>query len=470
MRSVDIIFLTGVMTPWFERSIGAYQLSNFVKSHGYTSQVIDFIHLFNKDLLLETLDKFTSEKTKVLGISSTFISEDVYVGANQKVKSGIIPQWLIEALKIYKEKYPNIKIVVGGAKAKLYLNYDIIDSIITGYAEISLLNYLKENTSEKIINGDKYLNEFDTSQIKHKFCIEDVILPGETLPIEISRGCIFRCKFCAYPLNGKKKLDHLRDVELIKDELINNYKRWGITNYLISDDTFNDSNEKLEALHAMITALPFKINFVCYLRLDLLYHYRDTQLKMLEEMGLKSCHFGVESFHPPTAKFIGKGLSEDKTKDFILELAERWKNKISFICTFIAGLPFESKESCIETGKWCRENNITFWMMPLFINPNHVYRSDIDINYAKYSYKLNGNSTWESKWMTFNEAKEIASMYVENPAEHKISSWNMFAIMSLGVHTADELYHFTYADLNKEHYKTVMIEKFKQYVTGLHTL
>ena len=128
-------------------------------------------------------------------------------------------------------------------------------------------------------------------------------------------------------------------MELIRDELINNYEKWGITNYLISDDTFNDSNEKLQILHDMIVALPFKLNFVCYLRLDLLYHFRDTQLEMLENMGLKSCHFGIESFNPPSAKFIGKGLGEDKSKEFLLFLKERWQNKISFICTFIVGLP-----------------------------------------------------------------------------------------------------------------------------------
>lgn len=470
MPGVNVIFLTGVMTPWFERSIGAYQLSNFIKSHGYTTQVIDFIHLFDKELLLNTLEKFTSKDTKVLGLSSTFISENVYIGTGDGVKSGTVPSWLIDSFKIYKQKNPHVKIVVGGSKAKSYANCEFVDSVITGYAEISLLNYLNENSSLKIIDGDKYLSNFDASKIKHKFCKEDVILKGETLPIEISRGCIFRCKFCAYPLNGKKKLDHLRDVELVKEELINNYEKWKITNYLISDDTFNDSNEKLEALHSMITSLPFKINFVCYLRLDLLYHYREVQLQMLEEMGLKSCHFGVESFFPPTAKFIGKGLSEDKTKDFLLELKKRWKNKISFMCTFISGLPFESKESCIETGKWCMENNITFWMMPLTINPNNVYKSDIDINYKEYGYSLNKDLTWTSEYMTYQEAKEIASLYIENPAAHKVSAWNMFALLNAGIHTADELYHLSYSDIDKKLYKTAVSEKFKQYVSGLHQL
>ena len=303
------------------------------------------------------------------------------------------------------------------------------------------------------------------------FCDQDLIFEGETLPIEISRGCIFRCKFCAYPLNGKRKLDHIRDVDLIKNELINNYEKWGVTNYLILDDTFNDSNEKLIELHDMIVALPFKINFVCYLRVDLLYHFRDTQIEMLERMGLKSCHFGVESFNPKTAKFIGKGLSEDKTKDFLLFLKERWQNKISFMCTFIVGLPFETKESCIETGEWCVKNDITFWTMPLFIDPARTYKSDIDINYEKYGYVLNQDDcSWTTDFMTFHEALQISNRFTTDHNDHKISAWNMFALLTFGIYSIDELYHMTYRELHTDSNRTIFQNKVKSYIERLNRL
>ena len=113
------------------------------------------------------------------------------------------------------------------------------------------------------------------------------ILKGETLPIEVSRGCIFKCKFCAFPLNGKSKLDYLRDPILIKEELQYNYEKYGTTHYFLSDDTFNDSTTKVEQIHKVVTSLPFKIKFTTYLRLDLL-HAHQEQISMLEEMGLAS--------------------------------------------------------------------------------------------------------------------------------------------------------------------------------------
>ena len=474
MSNTNVIFLTGVMTPWMERSIGAYQLSNFIKGHGFTTQVIDFIHMIPKDVLLQLLKKFTSADTKVLSLSSTFISEEVFLGTNgsKNRKNGPIPEDLLDCLSQYKQMYPHVKLVVGGANAKRFESFDLFDFLFTGYGELSFLNFLKngENRTGRIIDGDLYLAKFNASKINHLFCHNDIIFENETLPIEISRGCIFRCKFCAYPLNGKSKLDHVRDIDLIKNELIHNYNNWGITNYLISDDTFNDSNDKLKCLHDMIVALPFKISFVCYLRIDLLYHFRDTQLEMLENMGLKSCHFGIESFNPTTAKFIGKGMSSDKTKDFLLFLKDRWKDKISMMCTFIVGLPFEDKTSCIETGKWCVKNDITFWMAPLFIDPKRVFKSDIDINYEKYGYVLEKNLNWTSDLMKFQEAAQISSMFTTDIGSHKISAWNMFALLSLGVYTADELYHLTYADLDKERGKIIYQERIKHYVEQLFKL
>lgn len=474
MRSVDVIFLTGVMTPWFERSIGAYQMSNFIKSHGYNTQVIDFIHLIPKEKLLTILKSVTSNDTKFLGISTTFLSNEVFVTSEKKKYSNVLKEDFIDVLTEYKKIYPHVKIVAGGAKSKALEEYDFIDHIVTGYGEIGFLKLLQNEDTSRIISGDKYLKNFDAQKINHMFCDNDLIFNNETLPIEISRGCIFRCKFCAYPLNGKKKLDHIRDVELIKEELINNYEKWGITNYLISDDTFNDSNEKLEMLHKMITSLPFKISFVCYLRVDLLYKFRDTQIQLLEEMGLKSCHFGVESFNPETAKFIGKGMSEDKTKEFLLYLRDRWENKISFMCTFIFGLPYESKESCIETGNWCLENNINFWIMPLFINPDNVYRSDIDINYKLYGYKLekiNGSIVWENPYMSFKEALELSRSYTDKVVNNlKISAWNKFAAASVGIHTIDELYHINYKDIDKELYNSKIKEKVNHYIEELLSL
>jgi radical SAM superfamily enzyme YgiQ (UPF0313 family) len=141
--------------------------------------------------------------------------------------------------------YPDIKVVIGGAKSEAGKQLPYIDAVIHGYAEDKFLEYLNSlpnnknrikksifnigtthNNSYVEVRDDPVTKDFSIETLDHKFLPNDIILPNETLPLEISRGCIFKCSFCAFPLNGKSKLDYIRDSQRIKDELIYNYENY----------------------------------------------------------------------------------------------------------------------------------------------------------------------------------------------------------------------------------------------------
>ena len=202
--------------------------------------------------------------------------------------------------------YPKLRICLGGAKSLQGINLDWVDDIFQGYSEdqfIEYCNLLANNKSNPFIKriSNKHIHnaenkKFDILSLEHRFLINDCILQDEVLPIEISRGCIFKCKFCAFPLNGKKKLDYIRDFDRIKDELIYNYENYNTTKYFFNDDTLNDSVYKIENLHRIIKSLPFKIEFSAWMRLDLLYKNQET-IDLLKDMGLRTTFFGIESFN-----------------------------------------------------------------------------------------------------------------------------------------------------------------------------
>lgn len=446
---MNVILLTGVSGIIFQRSIGAYQLAHNLRQHDITCQVIDFIQDFTQKELIDYLEKFIKYNTVCIGVSTTFLSGTKVGLDNKSILTLVVPEHVEQCLIYIKQKYPKIKICLGGARSKNGLTKDYIDSIFYGYTEDEFLNYCtkllrnKKDPFIKKINGKKIYDKeninFDIRTLNHRFIKNDCITSNETLPIEISRGCIFKCKFCAYPLNGKKKLDYIRCPKEIVEELKFNYYNYGVTNYFFADDTFNDSVEKIKALHDEVIKLPFKINFTCYLRLDLLYYHREM-IPLLQNMGLLSAFFGIESFCQEALKTIGKNLQVEKIKNFLDELYYEWKEKISFSLGFIVGLPYETEESINQTVEWLKSRPYAFHFEPLRISDaGGSYKSEFEKNYLKYGYTVDKKGMWSNDFFNQETAETIAYKInrIYAYGENKPSSWMLMALLN----------HFDYGEI-----------------------
>lgn len=482
--SANLILLTNTDGPVWQRAIGAYQVANHCRQYGITCQVIDFVNHFKIDELTEILKKFIGTDTLAIGVSTTFFynasSKRKFVSADRTFET-VISDEVRMLLEQVKAEY-NLKIIAGGANSYQIQssNDQLFDVIFHGYSEQSVVDYLqtlitgKRRLWPKVGNAtiiDGAHDHFDIETLDHTWSINDCILPGETLPIEISRGCIFRCKFCSYPLNGKKKFDYLRDPERIKNELLENYRLYGTTNYFFTDDTFNDSTYKLERLHKVITELPFKIKFVTYLRLDLL-HAHPEQIQLLYEMGLGSAFFGIETLHHESGKIIGKGLNPKIIKEFIIDLHDNhWKKEIPITASFIIGLPGESKESILETYNWCQTAPIKDLWFPLFIKSSSHFKSEFDLNFLDYGYTINDNDEWSNNHMTYQEALTLAEGFNNSGMQETQgpSTWFLFSLLSYG-YSISELKDIAIKDLPWFSFRKKRSKMIKQYKQLLQTI
>jgi radical SAM superfamily enzyme YgiQ (UPF0313 family) len=446
---VNVLIFTCVSGRLFQRAIGAYQVAGFLRQHGYSVQVVDFTDNFTEQELKKAVDLYVDETTLAVGVSTTFYShlENKFIAA-KKTFDAIIPQELENAIVYSKEKFPKVKIVFGGSRSLAGEAMPWVDMVIHGYGEDKFLTYLDGLSGRapkifsigkplRVIMDDPPKKRFDIQELSHQFAPQDFVLPGETLPIEISRGCIFKCKFCAYPLNGKKKMDFLRSAQCVQEELLHNYEKYGTTSYFIGDDTFNDSTFKLEALHKVITELPFKPKFTCYLRLDLLYAHRE-QIQLLDEMGLASPFFGIESLNQKSATSIGKGMKTGKVKDFLLELYhDHWRGEKPFTCSFIVGLPHETRETVQETFEWVKKTELSSTFFPLSISIKSFYQSEFNRNYKDYGYDLKDPETgyWESENFTLDSATEIAEQFNKELmyTNDRPSSWFLMTMLNHGM-------------------------------------
>jgi len=399
------------------KTVGPYRVASELRTAGFEVLVINHLHVFTIDELKYILKNTISEHTLFVGFNNFYYSDlsKVMKQDNGSVSIGIIPPGSLlphgkhfnkEIRDLIKQTNPSCQLVLGGPIA--YDNEDntIFDYIVVGYAENSIINLahhlldstIKLEKSHYSVHGPIIVNDskaegYDFPNCEINYVEHDGILPGETLVIEIARGCIFKCAFCSYPLNGKKKMDFIRSSEKILKELNYNYAKFGTTRYIFSDDTFNDSVEKCRMIYEVSKQLPFKLEWWAYLRLDLLRAHPET-IDLLFESGLRSAFFGIETLAPETAKIIGKGGNQESLFAVVRKIKEKYGNSVNLHGSFIFGLPNETFESMEQTADFLLsdDNPLDTWhARPLIIKPvNKNYSNDflsaIDRDFAKFGY------------------------------------------------------------------------------------
>ncbi len=408
------------------RPLGCHQLATWLERFGYSVQVIDFCNLMSaKDLVMIT-EKYITDDTVAIGASKTFWKNRL----DSSVPFGE-PQWCLDARKYLEAKHTKLKWLLGGYQTSK--DYQLMDWItFNGLAEDSLLKFLDQHTRYVLTRP---LFDIKTLERHHK---DNLLLePQEILSLEMGRGCQFKCSFCRYPLIGKKKGTYIRDLSLIEQELIENYERYGTTRYTIVDDTVNEDEDKIKGLAEIAQRLPFKFEWVGYLRLDLIGSKKHT-ISWYRDAGLKGAFFGIESFHRDTSKIVGKGWSGVHGKEFLVELKKQWPD-IAIQLGLIAGLPGETVDDLHGTNQWCIDNGIDNWE----INPLHIdigdkreFQSAFDRNYQEYGYHFpdpNDQEFWKNDHWDRGLAVEISKTLkdIARPYQ-KPGIWHAANLANLG--------------------------------------
>jgi len=430
------------------RTGGPYQIASWLRQNGYTVQVIDFCYLLTEKQIIEITEKYINSTTVAIGVSSTFWELNVIKRDNIKVAEVMEPEWLKNCRDHIQVKYPKLDWILGGANSKAYSTFNWIR--FEGHAEDNILKYLQE----KIKTSNLLLN-FDIKNNIKKHVDNDFLTEDEVIAIELGRGCIFKCKFCSYPLIGKKPGSYIRTYQDIKDELLYNYERWGITKYYFTDDTVNDDHNKVQALAEISQSLPFNIEWTGFLRADLIWSNPQT-IELLEISGLKSAFFGIESFNPYSSKIIGKGWSGKHAKNFLPILKEKWGNRINWHLGLILGLPEWSYKELEEDMKWLVDNQMhRWWWWALYINPvsGKMWQSEFDLNYKKYGYTFPDNNliNWEYKDIKHEEVR-LAALEANDKCLSKINvgSWLLGELSTTYKTSMSNLLHLKQSEVNFE--------------------
>jgi radical SAM superfamily enzyme YgiQ (UPF0313 family) len=408
------------------RSVGVYRIAHYLREHNWDAEVIDFVSAWSLDELCEIAKSRIDSNTKFISFSHMF---SVWSDTLEN-----FARWL-------KLNYPTIPLLSGsGVSPQFSSNY--LDYYIQGFGEKALIvllewlfsngprptfNLIKAN-GKSLLSANEMYPSYPMKSLNVIYEDRDFIQSFEWLGIEFARGCKFQCDFCNFPVLGVKG-DYSRDAEDFRIQVQDAYDRFGVTNYLVADETFNDRTEKISKFADVVEQLNFDPWFTGFIRPDLIVS-RPQDKEHLLRMGFLGHHYGVESFNHKATKSVGKGMHPDKVKQGMLEVKQYFEShgsrRYRTLLTFILGLPGETTDDLLSTTKWLVENwkGQAWTPFVLDIPVGDLNRlSKMSLDYTKYGYRpytgpvkdinMHQNRVakelliWENDQMNYYEAYEV---------------------------------------------------------------
>jgi len=337
----------------WERILWTHRVATYLRMHDWDAEVVDFTAFWQLEELQEFVRSRTTDKTVMFCFGTAFLNP--------------WSPYLNEFTAWLKAEYPNVAIVVGGNNA-LTTPAEHVDYWIDSYGEnavLALCQHLIGTLGErlktditipnkKVIRGlhhypsaplDSYLVDYEA---------RDFMMPWECPQIETARGCMFSCSYCNFPIIGQAQ-DVSVSKEEFKKQLQLGYEKWGIVNWRVMDETFNDRPEKLQKYADAVDELGYNPWICGFARGDLVVKHKehwDTYIRL----GFLGHSMGIETFNHAAGKLVRKGMDPDKLQQGLLEFQEytdihapnRYRANIQMIC----GIPGESVESWNTSLEW----------------------------------------------------------------------------------------------------------------------
>lgn len=374
---------------FLSRPLGGHRIASFLREQGWDIEVVDWANWWTLEQLQEFFRSRYSQDLKFVGFGHLF---------------SIWPEMMEQFAAWVKKNYPQVLLVSGSSSNPMFQS-KYIDWYVQGFGENAILELLKYSTGNgtsprfnllggrKIIPAIDYYPAFPMKSLMVRYEDRDFIQGAEWLTVELSRGCKFKCAFCQFPILGIKE-NTSRDAEDFEIQLKDTYDRFGITSYMIADETCNDRTEKISKFADVVERLDFQPWFSAYIRADLIAVHPEQKQELLR-MNVLGQFYGIESMNAKTAKSVGKGMDPNRvkqclidTKNYFLSNGRRlYRGHIGLI----AGLPFETEQSLNDAVSWIVDNwqGQSFGIHPLLLpkKDSVVKHSSISSDLLAYGYE-----------------------------------------------------------------------------------
>lgn len=257
--------------------------------------------------------------------------------------------------RLVREIAPDMEILLGGTIFSQELfpgspnfnrfleNESFFDKIFIGESEILFLEYLNKNLDA----GKKV---YTLSNIDNKLLdLDNVALPDYSdfdmssylmLPMFTSRGCIYKCSFCAETIYWKKY--HKKTVHKVADDFENLSTKYSKNLFILTDCLINPL---IDGLSETLTARKKQFYWDVYIKVDKNICDFSKVIKW-RKAGFYRARLGIESGSQRLLDIIDKKITVEQIKQSIVNLANAGIKTTTY---WISGHPDETEEDFSQT-------------------------------------------------------------------------------------------------------------------------
>ncbi len=311
-------------------------------------------------------------------------------------------KWSMEFIDKVKAKRKDITIITGGPQVniigrEIFEETHNIDYALKGESEGSILeflDFLEGNLDKEDVPGLLYKSNMTVEENTKGNIIDldRLLFPDYSfLGIEeisgymllTSRGCPYRCIFCARNTGTKWRT---RLIDNVIDELINAKDSLNIKSFRIVDASFNLNEARVIEFCDKLTDNNIDIPWmVSGIRAD---RISDKSVEAMKNAGCEMLAMGIETIDPEVFENIKKG---EELEDIInaIEICKNHKLEVGYY--MILGLPGDNYERSIKYARKLQA------MKPDYVMYNQAvpFRGTDLYDWAQRNAHLNPDFTWQ---------------------------------------------------------------------------
>ena len=222
-----------------------------------------------------------------------------------------------------------------------------------------------------------------------------------TLPVNSSRGCYYRCRFCTYHWLFPKV--HYRSLDVLRQELKAINELGFVKHVRFTDDNFTARSDRIKAVLHMMIHEKFSFTWSSFARASAL---TPELVKLMKQSGCEFVDLGLESGSQTILDNMDKRLSCQQSFEAIRLLNE---HGIISRGSFIIGYPGETRDTFLETIDFINESGLPYYQPYLF-----YYTANTLVHEERKELNLRGlGLAWAHETMDSVEASRLLMQMIQ---------------------------------------------------------